>query len=154
MARSSGQPRRVQCYLCGHRFGVGRKTQSTSCPSCHKPVIVEDLVLKKNKPKLLLVSKVQTCGRIVVPKGSRIGAELVVGHEGVEVQGQMEARRVVGRHVVIGAKAEWRGDVEALTLRIHDGAKIRTSRFDVPNDDLSLSTLSDDQPPGEAEQPQ
>ena len=67
----------VYCYRCGHGFDVDSETMSTSCAGCHRNIVVEDLVLKKNRPKLVMVTELQTCGRLVVPRGARVVAELV-----------------------------------------------------------------------------
>ncbi len=142
MARRTGK-RTIQCYLCQGRFEVSWTAQSTSCPHCHKPVIVEDLILKKNKPKLLLVSKVQTCGKIVVPKGARIGAELIEAHQGLEMRGVLQAKQVRGGPVIIGATAEWRGNLNATLVTIELGAKIKEGQFNVPDDELGIGDLLD-----------
>jgi hypothetical protein len=119
--------------------------QSTSCPGCHKPVIVEDFILKKNKPSLLMVTKVQTCGRIVVPRRARIVAKLVEAHGGIEVQGHLEADQVIsGRCTLIDAKAYWRGNLKAPAVIIKPQAVIESGYFEVPDDSLGLSTLSDE----------
>ena len=69
--------------MCGHLFEVGASAQSTSCPSCYKPVIVSDIIVNAFKA----VTKVQTCGRIVIQKKGRVIAELVVANSGIEADG-------------------------------------------------------------------
>lgn len=140
MARYTG-PRTVQCYHCRHRFEVGGRAQSTSCPGCYKPVIVENLVIDKLK----LVTEVRTCGHITVTKKGRIGAKLVEAHLGITCDGAIDAKEIRGgKHVHLGAKANYKGDTKALNLSITDGAVIHRSRFDIPNDDLGLSTLPEE----------
>ena len=90
MAKTNG-PRTVECYLCRHQFEVSGRGMSTSCPGCFKPVLVEDCVLSRNRPKLMMVTKLQTCGRIVVPKGTRLVAQLIEAGEGIEVAGHLHA---------------------------------------------------------------
>ena len=141
MAKVTG-PRTVQCYLCRHRFEVSRRAQSTSCPGCHKAVIVEDFILKKNKPSLLMVTRVQTCGRIVIPRRTRVVAKLVEAHGGIEVLGHMDAQQVIsGQLTVIGDKAHWKGNLKSPTVVIHERAVIEGGYFEVPDDSLELSTL-------------
>ncbi len=142
MAKKAVTPRTVQCYLCRHRFEVSTRAQSTSCPGCHKPIMVEDFILKKNKPSLLMVTKVQTCGKIVIPKRARIVADLVEAHDGIKVLGHMEAHKVLsGRVVVIGRKGHWRGDLKAPAVVIEDQAVLHRSLLQVPDDSLGLSDL-------------
>ena len=127
------QPRQIRCYRCHHDFEVGPRAQSTSCPGCYKPIIVEDIILRKNRPKSLMVTKLQTCGRIVVPKRSRLVANLIEASEGCEVYGELQAKQVVsGKQVLIGAMAVWKGDLQAPSLLIEDGAVIG-GQFRVPN---------------------
>ena len=59
-------------------------------------------------------------------------AELVEAHGGIEVQGHLEARRVIsGQRALIGRKAFWRGDLEAPALVVEERAVISPSRFAV-----------------------
>ena len=135
MARRSA--RTVQCYLCRRRFEVGARAQSTSCPGCNKPVIVEDIIVKQLKP----VKRVQTCGRIVVQKKGRIISEFVEAHEGIEVLGVLQADVISGGPVIIGAKARWKGDLRAPSLEIKQGARIEGGRFSVPDDPVGVGDL-------------
>ena len=136
MARHRG-PRTVQCYLCRHRFQVAGRAQSTSCPGCHKPVIVGDVVVNQLKP----VKEVRTCGRIVVKRRGRIIADLVEAHVGIECLGTIDAKKVVAGPVLIGSRATWKGDCHALSLSIRLGARINGGRFFVPDDSLNLADL-------------
>lgn len=126
----SAETRVVNCYLCGKGLEVSREALSITCPGCHRNITIEDVVLKKNRPKLLMVSSVQTCGRIVVPKRTRLVAEVVDAHGGIEVHGHLEARTVRCRGpVVLAKKAYWRGDLTAPALSVADKAVIDPSRF-------------------------
>jgi hypothetical protein len=128
----------VQCYHCRHRFDVSCKAESVNCPECQQRVIVGDVVVRELRP----VSRVQTCGRIVVHEKARINAELVEAHEGLEVLGGLSSAQVVsGGPVVIGPKARWAGDCCAPSLEIRLGARIESGRFMVPDDGLGLSSL-------------
>ncbi len=131
-------PRSVECYLCRHALTVDAAALSTTCPGCHRSIVLEDLVLKKNRPKLVMVSVLQTCGRLVVPKGSRVVAELVEANVGLEVLGHMEAKLVrSGGTVVIGKKAYWRGALEAATVVVDPTAVIEGAQFHVSGADAA-----------------
>jgi DNA-directed RNA polymerase subunit RPC12/RpoP len=146
--REPGVPRHgmrvVQCYHCRHRSEVSPKAESIACPACNQRVIVGDVIVRELRP----VSRVQTCGRIVVHEKARINAELVEAHEGVEVLGGLSASVVSGGPVIIGPKARWAGDCRAPSLRIHLGARIESGRFTVPDHGLGLEDLPGHTPAG------
>lgn len=132
-------PRKVQCYHCRHRFDVGARTMTTSCPHCSKALMVDDVIVKT----LEAVRKIQTCGKVVIQKKGRVIAQLVEAHMGVEVEsgGVMEANVLSGGPVRIRAKAQWKGDCQAPSLAIEDGCRIAGGFFNVPDDSLGLSNL-------------
>lgn len=136
MAKAAG-PRLVECYLCGHRFEVGARTMSTSCPNCNKPVIVEDVVVKGYKP----VKRLQTCGRLIIRRGGRVVADRIEAHDGIECNGALHGEAFSGGPVMLGAKSEWKGNCRAPVLRIKKGAIILSGRFCVPDDPLRLADL-------------
>ncbi|MFI4860958.1 MAG: hypothetical protein ACIAXF_09790 [Phycisphaerales bacterium JB063] len=137
-AKSAG-PHQVQCYHCRHRFEVGGRAQSTSCPGCNKPVIVEDIVVDKLKAGLI---ELRTCGSITVKKKGRIMAERIEAHGGIVCEGIIDAKKVLsGRRVVIGNKATFKGDLEAPSLDLKLGAKVKPSYFNIPADPLELADL-------------
>lgn len=120
MATPPGTLHPVHCYHCAHCFDVGARTASTNCPRCNQRVVVEDVVIQKLMP----VSRVQTCGRLLVGKKGSVIAELVQAQGGVEVLGSLDARVESGGPVVIGPSARWKGDCRAPSLAIRSGARI------------------------------
>lgn len=129
MARHTGQ-RSVQCYHCQHRFDVAGRAESVSCPGCNKPLIVGDMVVKKLMGP---VKQVRTCGKIEVAKKGRILAELIEAHAGLDVQGAIEAQRVISKAtVILGPKCQFKGDLQAPALEIKSGAKITRGNFAIP----------------------
>ena len=138
MARSSGR-HTIQCYHCRVRFEVGRRARSTSCPGCYKPIIVEDIVVKKLKP----VQKVQTCGKVIVRRSGRILAERIEAHAGIKCLGAINATSILtGGHVFIGPNASWKGDLHSPSVEIKGGAQIARCYFTVPDDPLELADLT------------
>jgi len=121
-------PRIVSCYHCGHRFEVGGKAESTSCEKCNQRVIVGDIVVKALMP----VKTVETCGRIVVKRKGSVIAETAWAGDGVEIQGSIDAHVVSGGPVVIGRFAKWKGDCQAPSLEVAQGARIAGGAFAVP----------------------
>jgi len=139
MARNTG-PRLVQCYHCRHRFEVGGRTQSTSCPGCNKPVIVEDVVVDRLRAGLV---ELRTCGKVTIKKKGRLMvAKTVEAHGGVECEGVMEAKQVIsGKTVTLGPKCQWHGDIDAPAVVMQSGARVKPSMFNVPADPLGLADL-------------
>ena len=130
-------PHEVQCYHCRHRFEVGGRAQSTSCPGCNKPVIVEDIVVDKLKAGLI---ELRTCGSITVKKKGRIMAERIEAHGGIICEGIIDSKQVLsGKIVVIGKNATFKGNLEAPALDLKLGAKVKPSYFNIPSDPLGLS---------------
>ncbi len=143
MAKNKG-PRLVQCYHCQHRFEVGGRAQSTSCPGCNKPLIVEDIVIDKLKAGLI---ELRTCGSITVKKKGRIMADRIEAHGGIICYGVIEAKEVIsGGTVVLAKSATYRGDLKAPAVEMAAGAKVKPSLFEVPSDPLGLGDLGEEKP--------
>ncbi|MEM6333444.1 MAG: polymer-forming cytoskeletal protein [Planctomycetota bacterium] len=138
MARHAG-PRQVQCYHCGHRFEVGGRAQSTSCPGCHKPVIVADIEVKAGKVRGPILDDA-TCGRVIVHKRARlIVTRKLTANGGLTIEGTLDAKEVVtGGPVTLGKKAVWKGHLKGPSLQIEAGAKVQPSMIEVPSDPLGL----------------
>jgi cytoskeletal protein CcmA (bactofilin family) len=90
--------------------------------------MVEDVVVKTAHA----VRKLQTCGKVVVQRRGRVIADLVVGQEGIEVIGVLEAKVARGGPVKITSKALWRGDCHASAISVEEGAKVTSGQFVVP----------------------
>lgn len=118
----------VQCYHCQRRFEVSGRAMSTSCPGCHKPVIVQDVIVTGLKT----TQKLQTCGRVVIKSRGRVIAGLIQAQGGVEVHGALNGDVASGGPIVIGSKARWKGNCRAPTLLVQLGAKIESGFFEIP----------------------
>lgn len=117
----------VQCYQCDHRFEVGGSAQSTSCPGCNRPVMVADQIIKGQRGP---IRELKTCGKVVVGKRGRLICQHIVAHAGLECEGIIDAKTVVSNTcVVLGAKANFRGDLTAPSVDIVQGAVIQSSYF-------------------------
>ena len=136
MAKNKG-PRTVQCYHCRHRFEVGGRAQSTSCPGCNKPLIVEDKVIDK---MMYGLNELRTCGSITIKKKGRLMAKFVEAHEGIVCDGTLDADRVVsGKTLVLNKTATYRGDLQAPAVKMALGAKVKACQFEVPSNPLGLA---------------
>lgn len=105
-----------------------------TCPRCHKRLQLEDVVVKAAQG----LTKLQTCGRILIEKKGSVRADLVEAHEGIEVLGAIRAKVLSGGPVVIGEKAKWQGDCRAPSVRIGDGAKIEGGYFEIASYEQGL----------------
>ncbi len=112
---------------------------STSCPHCHKPVIVQDVIVKGLKT----TQKLQTCGRVIIKSRGRVMAGKIEAHGGIEVLGALSGNVVSGGPVVIGPKGRWKGDCRAPTLEVKLGARIESGFFEIPTDCLGVGDLND-----------
>lgn len=138
MARHAG-PRLVQCYHCRHRFEVGGRAQSTSCPKCNKALIVSDIEVKSGVRGPMREDR--TCGRIIVHKRARLISEYLEAHGGVECHGIIDAKKVVsGKAVLLTDKCQFKGALHAPSVDMKPGARV-LGQFAVPDDPLSLHDL-------------
>lgn len=126
-----GTLRAVQCYHCGAHFEISARAMTVSCPKCYKKLLVEDVVVKTAQG----VTKLQTCGKIIIERKGRVKATLVEAHQGIEVHGIIEGKVLSGGPVVIGDKCKWKGDCRAPSVQIAPGAQISNGYFEIaPNE--------------------
>lgn len=141
MAKNKG-PRTVQCYHCRHRFEVGGRAQSTSCPGCNKPLIVEDKVIDK---MMYGLNDLRTCGTITIKKKGRLMAKFVEAHGGIICEGTLDADRVLsGQTLQLGKASTYRGDLQAPAVKMALGAKVKPCLFNVPSDPMGLADLGEE----------
>lgn len=119
--------RAIRCYHCRSPFEVSARAMTVGCPKCGKQLLVDDIVVKTTQQ----VRKLQTCGRIIVQPKGRVVADVVEAHEGIECRGLVRTKGYLGGPVLIGAKATWKGDCAAPSLKVEAGAKIEDGYFEV-----------------------
>lgn len=120
-------PRTVQCYHCQRGFDVPGAAMSISCPWCYRRVTLDDLVVKDT----CWTSRVQTCGKLTVNKRATLVASLIEARSGMTILGVCEGRLLSGGPVFLGPKAHVRGDLEAPTIHISNGACIEGGFFKI-----------------------
>ena len=112
--------------------------QSTSCPGCHKPVIVADEKLPAGRRRGPL-RELRTCGKVFVGKRARLIVEHLEAHGGIECLGIIDAKKVVaGNGLYLGPKAQFKGELHAPTVVMEPGAVVQPSLFQVPSDPQGL----------------
>ncbi|MBU0753867.1 MAG: polymer-forming cytoskeletal protein, partial [Planctomycetes bacterium] len=97
-------------------------------------VLVEDIVVKRYYG----VHSIETCGMLIVTRRGHAAAQnRVIALGGIQVEGKLHCKHALcaGR-VEIGSKAEWEGDLAALSLFVESGAIIKSGYFKVPIDPL------------------
>lgn len=112
--------------------------QSTSCPGCHKPVIVADEKLAAGKRRGP-IRELRTCGKVTVGKRARLICEHIIAHGGIECLGIIDAKEVVaGEGLYLGPKSSFKGALHAPTVVMESGAAVKPSMFHVPSDPQGL----------------
>lgn len=111
----------IRCYLCGHRFEVSLKAMSTTCPSCHRAIKVEDVKVKSYLP----VNDLQTCGMIHVTRRGRVAAKNIQSGGGIVCEGALEGVVETEGTLELGPKASWKGPrLQSRSLLVADGASL------------------------------
>lgn len=119
--------RAVVCYHCRRGFAAALRAMMLTCPHCYKPVKVNDIVVRRAHH----APRVETCGRIFVDRRGWVSAGVVHAGEGIEVQGTLDARRVVAGPVHLGPRASWRGDLRAPSVHLEPGARVAAGFFEI-----------------------
>lgn len=119
--------RSVRCYHCQSTISVAPKAVQLTCPACYKPIRVDDIVVEREQAS----GQVRTCGVVVVGQRGSLSASFIEANQGVHVLGRLSGRVVSGGPVVIGPKAVWDGDCQALSIVIQPGATIVGGRFSI-----------------------
>jgi len=99
---------------------------TVACAKCGKRVIVHNVSVKDMQG----VTKLQTCGKLVIEKKGKLIASLVEAHQGIEVLGTLESKEILVRGpVILGPKSTFKGDLCAEAVQIDKGAKITGGTF-------------------------
>jgi cytoskeletal protein CcmA (bactofilin family) len=103
---------------------------STTCPECNRALVIEDVKVKG----YTAVHMLETCGKLVIPKRKHVVVQAhVVAHAGIVVDGRLECGQAISQGpVMLGPKADWRGDLRAPSLVVAQGAKIQGGYFSIP----------------------
>lgn len=123
-----GQPTRaVVCYHCHRGFDAAARAITLTCPSCYKPLRLDDVVIKG----VHHAARLETCGFVVVERKGWLMATSVYAGSGLDVLGSLETKAAVAPRVLITATARWRGNLRCRQLRIDPGAAVDGGYFEV-----------------------
>ena len=87
--------------------------------------MVADQIIKGQRGP---IRELKTCGKIVVGKRGRLICQHIVAHAGLECEGIIDAKTVASNtKVILGAKANFRGDLTAPAVEIGNGTVIPVS---------------------------
>jgi len=128
--------RTVRCYGCQHAFDVGSKAVTARCPACTKHLNLGDVVIKRGS----MLTRVETCGRVVVARKASLSAQRVIAGGGMVVEGRCDADAVSGGTVRLARHARWNGDCAAPAIVIEPGARIEGGRFSVSEHPVATET--------------
>jgi len=117
--------RGVTCYHCRHELTVARSAHTATCPKCFKRLSLNDVIIEDER----IGSRIESCGIVFIKRQGRVNAPSVLAFEGVEVLGTLSANVTTPAHVIIGKKAEWRGDCTSRLLVVEEGAQIKGGFF-------------------------
>lgn len=123
--------RRVLCYHCGKVILVPTNARTASCSLCYKGVILDDLAVRETHS---YVGKLVTCGKVTIGEKARTITKTVEAGHAVEIAGFLDAKVSCGGTVHIGPNARVKGDCEARTLVIEEGALIDGGFFRIGPD--------------------
>ena len=88
------------------------------------------------------LKELRTCGKITIAKRGRLIVETIEAHGGIDCQGIIDAKHVLsGGTVTLGPKCDYHGDLTAPNVVMQKGAKVKPSRFAVPEDPLDLGSM-------------
>lgn len=119
--------RTVRCYGCQHSFDVGPRAVTARCPACTKHLNLGDVVIKRGS----MLSRIETCGRVVVARKASLSAQSVIAGGGIVVEGRCDADAVSGGTVRLTKHSRWSGDCAAPSIVVEPGARIESGRFSV-----------------------
>lgn len=117
--------RAVVCYHCRAALNVPASAHTATCPKCYKRLVLNDVIIEDER----MGGRVESCGIVFIKRQGRVSAPTVQAYEAVEVLGTLHANVSTPGHVIIGKKAEWKGDCTAKLLVIEDGARIKGGFF-------------------------
>ena len=108
--------KKIACTHCGGTSDVAPRAMSIFCPHCRKRLILEDFKIDS----YYAVRDFSTCGDIIVEKKGHVVAPIKVGN--LTVKGKVQGH-VTARGEVNITKTGWfKGDIEAVSLHIENGA--------------------------------
>jgi hypothetical protein len=117
--------RLVRCYHCKTRIAVPLTARTASCPVCYKGVVLDDLAVKDAGWN----GRLSTCGQVKVERKGRAIARSVECGEGLTIDGTLEAKINSGGPVTLSPGGKLKGDCDATSLVVPNGAIIEGGFF-------------------------
>lgn len=108
--------RRVACTYCAGAVDVALRAMSVFCPLCKKRLVLEDFKIDS----YYAVREFFTCGEIVVEKKGHVVASIRGGT--LTVKGKVQGHATVRGVVRIKKSGQFRGELQAPSLVIEEGA--------------------------------
>ncbi|MGF1634652.1 MAG: polymer-forming cytoskeletal protein [Phycisphaerae bacterium] len=110
----------IICLYCQDRQEVSRRAITVTCRKCNKSLRIEDLSFKRYEAR----RHIDTVGVVVIEKkGNVVSEQIMCG--GMIARGQVRGKIISRGPVLVGPDATVTGDVEAPTMAIGEGAKLK-----------------------------
>jgi hypothetical protein len=111
----------VRCYHCERDILVPAAARTASCPVCFKGLVLDDLAVKDvgGYPGRLV-----TCGKVYIHSHTHTVIRNVMAGAGVDIAGVLAAKVSTFGCVKLSPSARVKGDCEARSLVVEEGAVI------------------------------
>lgn len=116
--RPAGATKRVYCTHCDGALDVAPRAISGVCPHCNKRLEIEDVRIER----YYAVRKLATCGDVLIDRRGHVVAAVHAAN--LTIKGKLKGNVRVRGRVRIGKTALVSGDIEALLLRVENGAEL------------------------------
>ena len=125
----------MDCPYCGESLRVAVRAINTRCTSCHKHLLLEDIVIRGDSVQKRIV----TCGSILVEPTARFSG-ILQGAE-VVVAGRVMGTVIGTQRVEVTATGKVAGTIATRNLTAHEAALI-DGQINILNPDNTISTMT------------
>jgi Polymer-forming cytoskeletal len=112
-------PRTVTCYHCGAPIESTAAARSTSCPTCNKRIVLDDMLIEV---ATMWSGPIETCGRVIIGPAARLSTRLIAAAESIEISGIVTSRLSCKGLVSLNTGSTFKGDCQAAALEVERGA--------------------------------
>ncbi|MBX3359611.1 MAG: polymer-forming cytoskeletal protein [Phycisphaeraceae bacterium] len=137
-------PRLVLCYNCSRSFSASSQAITLTCPLCYQHLRLSDVIVEAAQS----VTRLQTCGRLVITARGRVTAKVVQASGGIEVHGRLQAESAATPgHFYLAPGAVHSGNVRASSLIVHPGSTVLAGHFEITPPVESVDDAAEDRVP-------
>ena len=129
--RKTPERRSVPCTECDQLLNVSARALSTSCPHCHQRVRLEDVIVKS----FVGLRRMATTGLLSVERGGNLNAKVRAAE--LKLLGRIKGNVTILGSVSMGRRADFQGRLEASSVHLEQGARLRGHLLIGPPDSRS-----------------